>query len=167
MAKYKLLKPITAHTIYTAGDKTCQEFREEFQLFLKWAWSYDTIKNTRTQFYFFEEISLLNLEEAFDEHPSWAEFLIAHQFIEKIEEEVFYSVGDRFIYKETSMVWSKKSYRLCIVGPNNALQLIAEDGTRYYGSPPINVNASWHVTKDEFRRIARNTPHLFEKIEEK
>lgn len=160
--KYKTLKTITAAAIYDAAEKVSGAtektpcFRSGFQEFLKWATQYYTNEGGQDQFYFFEYISLNAIEKQFEEHPSWRVFLIEKGFIER--EQSPYKAGDRF------QAWGGKIFMLSVVG-TNSLQLIAEDGCSYYGSPAIPVKNIHEVTEDEFRLIAREHPERFTKID--
>ncbi len=160
MMKYKAVKLITFQEVYEAGDKTCKEFRDEFDNFVHWCFFRWGVISS-----FFSAIDFNFLEPQLENHPEWANFLLAHGLIEKVEDEVFYSVGDRFRHK----IGSEFLLALVDSSPNDGslVRLIKEDGKGFYGTSLIGVRNRLEITEEEFGRITNQEGlGFFTKIEE-
>ena len=153
--KYKAVKLISLQAVYDAGDEGCKEFMDEFNEFLRWRFSWLTSGEG-----FSSAINFNALELEFERRPKWANFLIAHGLIEKVEDEVFYSVGDRFRHS------GGNEFLLACIGSHSRVQLIKKDGKGFYGEPAINVKNVMKITKEEFDKVSWDNPEFFTKIEE-
>lgn len=158
--EYKILKPITAAAIYSAGDKVNPCFQEEFQKFLRWAYTIYPC-----HFHFFYAVSFPYLQETFKDHPSWKTFFIEKGFIKETS-QITYKVGDKFECINYSINTSE-NYMLAVVGSTRKVLLIRENGHYFWGEPPIEVNDLDKITEEEFELITRGKSKAFIKIERK
>ena len=143
MEKYKILKRISAVTVWNAGDKFCDEFRDEYTNFLVW------LREGRlglTQ-------NLDNFISSLTMRPKWKQFLLDSGFIEKEEEEKYYYVGQRFKYIRPDALLYGTTYKL--VGNNNCVELLNEATNSWWISPGPNsaVNNARKISSGEFDRM--------------
>lgn len=153
--KYKVIKMITLQAIYEAREIGCDGFVEEFNHFLRWCFS-----KWGLTMGFFGTVDFNAVEFEFENHPKWKSFLLENGFIEKVEDEMFYSVGDRFRHK------GGNEYMLAFVSGSNMVQLLRIDGKGYYSTYPTSVGNVRKITKKEFVKIVEDDEGFFTKIEE-
>lgn len=105
--EYKVLKTITCESIYLAGDKDSEEFRKEFDSFLRLV--RDGWGNR-----FFEELPIADcLIHLIRNYPKWEKFLISNGFIEKVEEEQWREITLRDLDKIREGVTLKREVEDC------------------------------------------------------
>jgi hypothetical protein len=115
--KYKAIRPITLQGVYNVGDKSGFAFMEMFDDMLRWCffkWGMTT--------QFFAVIDFNVLEPELEKRTKWRDFLLGGGFIEKVKEEVFCSVGDRFRHS------GGNEFLLAHVGGGELVQLIRANG---------------------------------------
>ncbi len=155
MMKYRAIKLISLRAVYEAGDKGSMKFREVFERLFRWCF-----RQWGMTMRFFAAIDFNVLGPLLESRPDLRDFLLVEGFIEEVEEEMFYSVGDRF------MSGGSSKYILAIVGVDGLVQLIRSDGKGIYNyaAPPMSVGNVTKITKKEFEKIAYNFSESFTKI---